>query len=590
MSTQRQISKLMAKSRSLFIKDLRQKIEKITKAIDNYPMSSFASNEYITGELQRLFHSVQGTAATLNMADLATRGREYEDQLRNLMAYGPGVSAAELRTMLTGLADLVLDWQLNEAGLNMETELAQIEPDIYRNLPAESPPNHSLSTNDVTPASKPTPPSLPAPYYTNLPEAGKILLIDDDVSILNLLEGSFSAEGYSVYICDNPQAAMDMIAACQPDAILLDIVMPQVDGYAILAQIRAVPAYAELCVIFITAMNDLDAKIKGMESGVDDYVTKPFQIREVVSRVEMVLRRANKYKEKLLRDAMTGAYSRAYMNERLRDELERYRRNGTVFSLAFVDLDFFKNINDTYGHTAGDSVLQSFVSFVLDALREADCIFRYGGEEFVILLPDSNEAAAFAALDRLRQDFSRQVIVAAGQAITVTFSAGIKQVDDLDQNLNHVLAMCDEAMYAAKSAGRNKVICYSAVSQETVRRKTILVVDDEKALLKLLSNRLTEAGYQVLVAARGREAVELVQNNYVDAVILDLILPDLNGIEICQQIKDLSLMPNVRVIILSQKRQEQDVVLGLRCGADDYVRKPFSMAELEARIMRVLSR
>ena len=543
-----ELQELLNRSQQFFLEDLLPKIEKIISWV-NMPANKLSSEMF--EDILRLFHSLNGTASTLGLARLSELGKEGETLVKDFMTGDhPKTDFAEVIT----------------------TTLNKILHLLISTRP---------SSNDVVSGQT-------FLNYTNMPEAGKILLIDDDITVLNILESIFTSEGYTVYICDDSQTAMDIIALSKPDLILLDILMPKVNGYEILARIKERPDYSDICVIFLSAMNDIETKIKGMVSGIDDYITKPFNLREVVLRVEMVLRRAKKYKEKLLLDSLTGAYSRYYLNERIKDELERYKRSKTIFSVAFIDLDFFKRINDNYGHITGDFVLKQFAEFIGINIRECDCLFRYGGEEFILLLLDTNEQHAFLAVDRLREAFTKKPICFSGNDLYITFSCGIKEVDEKVKSVSQLLGMVDEAMYAAKKAGRNKVVKYSSLSNETENSKTLLIVDDESTILKLLSERFCGAGYNVVLASTGQQAIQIASEQFIDAIVLDLILPDVDGLEICRKIKENPLSRNTRIVILSNRSSESDIIEGFHCGADDYVTKPFSIAELEVRIIRIL--
>ena len=204
------------------------------------------------------------------------------------------------------------------------------------------------------------------------------------------------------------------------------------------------------------------------------------------------------------------------------------------------------------------------------------------------MLPDTTEQQAYLALERLRETFAQRLLNYAGNTFSVTFSCGIKEVGEQDTSLNHLLNLADAAMYSAKRVGRNRVISYNSLQDETQNKKTVLIVDDENTLLKLLGDHLTEIGYNVLVATNGQHALELIASQAIDAVILDLCLPDMDGLEICRKIKENPNTRSQRVVILSKRSSEEDIVEGFNCGADDYITKPFSMAELEVRILRVL--
>lgn len=539
---------IMEKARKVFIDELKEKIKRINIYLQN------DIKENTMTEMRIFFHSINGTASTLGLLHLASIGKENEQRLKSLAASGRLLDKDDI------------DYAAKSVRM-VEQELEYIKP-LAVNEDIEGPGNS----------------------YETSSEMGKILLIDDDVAVLKLLEGAFTPEGYTVYICDDPLSAMDIIAFGKPDIILLDIMMPNLNGYEVLSNIKSNPECEDICVIFLSAVDDMENKIKGMRAGVDDYITKPFEVREIVYRVEMILKRTNKFKEKLLKDSLTGAYSRSYFNERVNAELERYKRYGTVFSIAFIDIDHFKMVNDTYGHVAGDYVLQRLVLFLSQNIRECDSIFRYGGEEFIVLLPETDEDHASLAMDRIRDGLNREAIYFAGNTLNITFSCGIKQAGKEDNTISCLIESADKAMYAAKKIGRNEVIRYTDIGKEAVRKKSLLLVDDENTILKLISSRLSESGYDITTVPNGSKALEAVERNDFDAVVLDLMLPDISGLEVCRRIKGNVLRSSTRVIILSQKRGEDDIVNGFKCGADDYVTKPFSIRELEARIGRVLNR
>lgn len=551
ISNDERFDELIKNARAIFIEELEKRTIAVTEILGD--ISNDERYEKL-GEVLIYFHRLSGTSSTLGLERLSTIGRDNENQIRKVINSG--------KEMDNGLIE----------------NIRQAVEDINRVLETIRTAAHSQNRESNVSGSD----------YTNMRTQGKILLIDDDVVVLKLLEDSFSIEGYDVYICDDPLSAMDIIEISKPDVILLDIMMPKCDGYEILSGIKANPKYSDICVIFLSAIDNVEDKIRGMKAGVDDYITKPFIAREVVLRTEIVLKLANRFKEKLLRDNLTGAYSRFHFNERMGDELERYKRYHTVFSVAFIDLDNFKITNDTYGHLTGDHVLQKFVSYMDQSLRECDCIFRYGGEEFVILMPDTNEEQAFAAMDRIREKLCSQPIYFGGS--TITYSCGIKEVDENDKIVSKLIDCADKAMYAAKSSGKNKVVRYTFINRELKNKKTLLLVDDENTILKLLSSRLSNVGYSIVTAADGMRAIEIIEQTHVDAVILDLMLPDMDGMEICRKIRENPLSKTTRIIILSQKKDNADVIEGLRVGADDYITKPFSMGELEARVMRILSR
>lgn len=546
----KQADMLLETAQKIFIEDLKGKIDVLEKIFNS---SKNQCLETDAEQIMRFFHSINGTAATLGLNHLSSMGKEWEIKLRDFKERGQTLDINILEDIQIALNTI------------QKTIVQMEEKDNTDGIVSES--------NE----------------YTNMPDRGKILLVDDDITILKLLENAFTTEGYKVYICDDSESAMDTIAVSRPDITLLDIMMPKLSGYEVLEKIKAKPEYSDMYVIFLSAKGDIDDKIKGLKSGADDYIIKPFIIGEIITRVEMIMRRSENYKEKLLKDYLTDAYSRYYFNLKIVEEVERFRRYGAIFSLAFVDMDHYKYINDQYGHQTGDHVLRELVSHIVGNIRKCDSIYRYGGEEFIIIMPDTTEDNAYTVIDRLRQSFGGQSIPVGGENLYATFSAGIRQVQDKEESAEQLISDADKAMYHAKISGRNRVVTYGKEMLNQKLKKTLLIVDDENIILKLLRDRLTNIGYNVITAKDGKSAITLAADTHPDAILLDIILPDIDGFEVCRQIKENTLTHSSKIIMLSKVKQKKSIVKGLYSGADDYLTKPFSMEELEARIMRVLN-
>lgn len=544
-----QADRLVENAQKVFMDELKKRINETRELLINCK-GGLTDSE--AKHIERFFHSVNGTASTLGLHYLSSIGREWEAKLKNDFKQEINSDKAVLQDLFNAVDSIK----------------RKIEHMDEKNVVSGI-----LAENNC---------------YVNMPDRGKILLIDDDITVLKLLENAFTMECYKVYICDDSVSAMDTIAAVRPDLIILDIMMPEPCGYKILELIKSNPEYLDIHVIFLSAMNDVDDRIYGMKSGADDYITKPFVITEVVTRVEMIMRRSKNYKEKLLKDYLTEAYSRYYFNLRIGEEFERYKRNGTIFSIAFIDMDRYKKINDAYGHQTGDCVLKELVSYLAANIRKCDSIYRYGGEEFIILMPDTTEEQAYIVIERLRRGLSTEPISIRGLTINITFSAGIRQVYDGSESIAQVINDADRAMYCAKRCGRNRVFIYNKEMGVEDSKKTLMIVDDESAILKLLSDRFSSIGYKVITAKDGANAVKLVGEAHPDVVILDITLPDIDGFEVCRKIKENPAAYSTKVIMLSRKKNKKSIEKGLRIGADDYIAKPFSIAELEARIIRVL--
>lgn len=292
----------------------------------------------------------------------------------------------------------------------------------------------------------------------------QILIVDDNPLTLQRLADFLENQGYSVATCMGATEAKHHLFQSIPDLIILDIIMPEEDGYQLCRWIRQEPRLKYIPIIFVTAKTDLNDKIIGLQSGGDDYITKPFAPEEIAARIAGMLQRMQVFYDMSMRDDLTNAYNRRYFNERLEEEINRSGRNHRSFSIAVMDIDSFKSVNDTYGHQVGDYVLVQLVRFIQARLRKSDFVARFGGEEFVLLLPETPGANAFSLMERLRLQLMETVFPYHDQVtgdykeLHITVSAGIATCPDDAKSGANLLDLADKALYAAKSQGRNAVV------------------------------------------------------------------------------------------------------------------------------------
>jgi diguanylate cyclase (GGDEF)-like protein len=236
--------------------------------------------------------------------------------------------------------------------------------------------------------------------------------------------------------------------------------MPGIDGFEFCKVMKNNPKIKHTPIIFLSAMNDEKSIIKGFENGAVDYITKPFRHQELLARTKthVELKRA---KEKLLRmaitDELTGLVNRRYFMGRLLHEYERTKRYESVFTVLMIDLDYFKKINDSYGHQAGDTVLRTVSDSMKLSLRLSDIIGRIGGEEFAVILPETDITSALVIGDRLRKRIEALEIPHKDCMIKITISIGASPSSKEDLSIDDVLQRSDAALYRAKENGRNRI-------------------------------------------------------------------------------------------------------------------------------------
>jgi diguanylate cyclase (GGDEF)-like protein len=314
----------------------------------------------------------------------------------------------------------------------------------------------------------------PLPSYLHalatLPERPRLLVVDDQPLNIQMLYQIFH-DDHEVFMATSGEEALDFCRHNRlPDLILLDVVMPEMDGLEVCRQLRTEAATADIPIIFVTSQSDPVDETRALEAGGVDFITKPVNPAVVRARVKTQL--TLKTQGDLLRtmafiDGLTGVANRRRFDEALQAEWRRCRRSASPLALIMIDIDHFKNFNDHYGHQAGDTCLQTVAATLQGLLsRSHDLVARYGGEEFVCLLPECDLAASQTEAEKLRVAVTRLNIPheISPTASMVTISLGIASaVPSGDCTPEYLLAAADSALYAAKSAGRNRVVANSSL-------------------------------------------------------------------------------------------------------------------------------
>jgi two-component system, cell cycle response regulator len=292
----------------------------------------------------------------------------------------------------------------------------------------------------------------------------KILVVDDNHNNLRLLKDILEDENYIVYTTDNSLSVIDIACNLKPDLILLDIMMPNMDGFELCQQIKSNSEINEIPIIMVTAKSEgLDLK-NAFDLGAVDYIKKPFDEIEVIARIQSVLRlkqNQDTLKEKASKDGLTGVYNHALLIELFEKEYLRAIRAEENISFVMIDIDHFKLINDTYGHTGGDFILQELVKILSGSIRENDFVGRYGGEEFSIVLGNTTNEDTYTIGERIRRNVENHTFMFGEQNIHITISMGYYYKTSKDQiSFTDMIKLADEALYEAKQSGRNKIIKY----------------------------------------------------------------------------------------------------------------------------------
>jgi diguanylate cyclase (GGDEF)-like protein len=310
----------------------------------------------------------------------------------------------------------------------------------------------------------------------------KVLIVDDVPVSIKVL-GELLREHYEILVATSGSRAIEVALKNGPDLILMDVVMPGMDGLETCRRLKDSAQTADIPVIFLTAMSESADVIKGFEVGGQDYIVKPFNKTEVLARVKnhielkkskekikqyaLELEQKNEELQQLLEkveqiamtDFLTGITNRRFAIKKMNEELSRINRGGGGFSLLMIDVDNFKGINDSYGHACGDYVLKHLVNLMRSVLRKYDMMARWGGEEFLIMLPVTEINDAQIVAEKVIAYVRTQIFNYKGNSFNVTITAGAAQYQ-ADDDLDSIIKRADEAMYLGKKSGKNCVkIC-----------------------------------------------------------------------------------------------------------------------------------
>lgn len=301
----------------------------------------------------------------------------------------------------------------------------------------------------------------------------RILVVDDELTNIAVIANIFN-DDYEVLFATEGVKALEIAATAKPDVILLDVMMPGMDGFEVFKRLKAERHTAEIPVIFITALGDAAAETRGLELGAMDYVTKPFSQTVVKVRVrnQIEFKRAREQLNRLaIIDGLTGLANRRCFDDVLLQEYARHVRSGNELSLIILDIDHFKAFNDTYGHIGGDDCLRQ-VARVIDSVivRAVDLSARYGGEEFVCLLPGTNHAGAIQIAKKILQNIVDEAIPHCGSSTAeyVTASFGVATTLCVrEKSQLSLIAEADQQLYIAKNGGRNRICGVNNVNTDT---------------------------------------------------------------------------------------------------------------------------
>lgn len=537
------------KYKKMFYKQLEEKFQQ------------WENQEFITEqELYTFLHSFKGTAGTIGLSDLTTISNQKIKPLKEneQTHWEKSKWKSYLAPLIEGIDFYVRNVDVSNEQL-MESQI--VETEIERDF---------------------------------------ILVIDDDIVFITFIKELLEKEGFSVIIANNGKRGLELIYELKPAIVFIDVLLPDINGFTILEDIINKVKKEHIVVTMISADNGKENLIRTYNSGASDFISKPIDKDVLISYVSNRIKNKKEIEQSIIIDELTQMYNRKYMNVRLQQLIQQFNRKKVAFSAAIVDLDYFKKINDTYGHLVGDDVLQGFATVLKQVKREQDIACRYGGEEFVILLPNSTENDAYIFLERVRERLVSMCFSVNDVNFQVTFSAGVVEVNNENLHPEKLLEEADQALYYAKQSGRNKTIIYKSDIEEVTQRSkiTIIIVDDVFIVREMIMNhfsvwkQIDKYEIEILEFSDGQSFLNsnwyTPESKYI--ILLDVMMPHLNGFDVLTKLRENYSSDQVFVSMLTGRKSEKHVIQALECGANDYIAKPFEIQELSERLLGIIKR
>ena len=428
----------------------------------------------------------------------------------------------------------------------------------------------------------------------------RVLLVDDDDIAIERLRDLITAAGYEVTTASNGEAALESLRREFAPIVIMDRNMPGMDGLELTRAIRDGSHYPGYVYIMLcTAHDSEDEILTGLNAGADDYLSKRASGTQLIARLatarriltlEHSLKQVIEERRRMaMTDALTGAHNRRYFMSHLRRELKRTRRFGGEMSLLVFDLDHFKHINDRYGHAAGDAVLVEFVRRIQNVLpREYDWCARLGGEEFAVVLPQTNTAGAGIVAEKIRRAVAAGPIATVAGSVEVTVSVGVTGISvfaDRDAaTVEQILRRADDCLYASKRHGRDRVTIDGEVTVGTKELKTLLYVDDDADIREIVQMSLSlDGNINVVVSDGGERALLKMRVEQPDLVILDVMMPGMDGPTLLKRMRAEPSLSHIPVIFMTAKANPEEVAR-YRASAIGVIAKPFDPMTLAGQV------
>ncbi|MGM0844814.1 MAG: diguanylate cyclase [Bacillota bacterium] len=435
------------------------------------------------------------------------------------------------------------------------------------------------------------------PITADFREKRKIIfLVENDTNFLMYIKDFLERKGLHVFGFTDADKAISALYDVKPDCILLDIFLGDQNGLDTLSHITKTVQKQYVPVVMMSDNDSDSLRMESYQKGADDFIRKPFLLEELFIRVNRQIERKGFVDHLILVDELTRLYNRKYLRNSFKQLCAKQWEEELDLTIAFLDLDYFKNVNDRFGHLTGDTVLKEFSSFIQKRIMPEEILIRYGGEEFVLLSPDTSAENGKARLKNILKEFSAHAFKSeGGQEFSCTFSSGIVEVDaSVSTSLSYWLDMADLALYQSKENGRNQVTIFDRSMSSSHKSVSVALLEDDPIMQVLLSNTIKQTAsiHKIPIEISKFESGELflesgwVKENQKGMVLLNIFMDGMSGIETLKQAD----FDPFTVLMLSAETKKTEMIQAIELGVADYVIKPFSINSLENKIFFYLNK
>jgi len=422
-----------------------------------------------------------------------------------------------------------------------------------------------------------------------------VMAVDDDPQVLALLQTLLEPYGVRLTTLSDPLRFWDVLQETSPNLLMLDVDMPNLNGIELCRVVRNDQRWTEMPVLFLTAHTDSDTIHKVFAAGADDFVSKPIVGPELITRITNRIERTRLLRTMAETDALTGVANRRKFTQVLEQFFSLANRQGQPFCLAILDLDHFKQVNDRYGHAAGDEVLRRLGEALQRSFRGEDVVARWGGEEFIVgMYGMSRDDGVQRLADMLEAWRQEEFSGPADDRFRVTFSAGVAEYSLDGADLQALYRAADQALYQAKAVGRDRILPAGWRAKQSLAepRAEVVLVDGDETLVAPFLQAMETRGYHTHWLKDGQEAVAALggPNPRLQArvLLLAIDLPGLDGLSVLRRLAQDGIVQHSRVIMLTVRLAAAEVLTALELGAFDHVAQPFSLPVLIQHVRRAL--